>query len=333
MRFPFFHRILALSALCGVFGGTLPTKRQQPTVCNGHAELCSRPYGNITFLGSHDSYAFSTDPLIVSRDQEVDIVSQLDLGVRMLQAEGHLNDDGVLHFCHTSTRVLIYLVWIDLLVFFYYSIGCLLFDGGTVEAYLTTVKTWLDANPDEVLTFLFTNGDGLSISETWAPAFVAAGIDTVSYIPPINPMTRSDWPTLGDLISADTRVITFMDAGADGTDGPPVDYILPEFTMLWEPPFDSTDASFPCSVNRTSGPLTNEQHLNLLNHNLDVSVLGILLPNLADAATTNGVASIIADSNGCTAFTGGLAANFVLLDWVDIGEGPQAVDQLNGFSS
>ena len=40
---------------------------------------------------------------IVARDQEVDIPTQLDLGVRLLQAQAHLGDDGVIHFCHTST--------------------------------------------------------------------------------------------------------------------------------------------------------------------------------------------------------------------------------------
>lgn len=29
-------------------------------LCNGHAALCERKYGNTTFLGSHDSFAVST---------------------------------------------------------------------------------------------------------------------------------------------------------------------------------------------------------------------------------------------------------------------------------
>ncbi|KAJ3792954.1 PLC-like phosphodiesterase [Lentinula aff. detonsa] len=303
--------ILVLSTVFRTQGVALLTKRA--TVCNGHAVLCGRPYGNTTFLGSHDSYAFSSDPLALARDQEVDIPTQLGLGVRFLQAEGHLND-GVLHFCHTS---------------------CLLFDGGTVVDYLTTVKTWLDANPDEVLTLLFTNSDGLSIPDIWAPAFVAAGIDTVSYVPPTNPMTRFDWPTLGDMIDSGKRVITFMDAGADGTDGAPVDYILPEFTMVWEPPFDATDPSFPCSVDRIAGPLSTEDHLNMLNHNLDIDVFGtgVLVSDPEDASTTNGVASIIANANGCAPLAGGVAPNFVMLDFVNIGAGMQAVDQLNGVVS
>jgi hypothetical protein len=305
----FCSAIILFAAVRGTLGAALSAPAKRATVCNGHAELCSRPYGNTTFLGSHDSYAFSSDPLALARDQEVDIPTQLGLGVRFLQAEGHLND-GVLHFCHTS---------------------CLLFDGGTVVDYLTTVKTWLDANPNEVLTLLFTNSDGLSVADVWAPAFVSAGVDSYIYVPPTNPLPRSEWPTLGDLIDSGKRVITFMDAF--GTDGTSVDYILSEFTMLWEPPFDSTDPTFPCSVNRTSGPLSTEDHLNMLNHNLDVDVLGILISDPENAATTNGVASIIADANGCAPLAGGVAPNFVMLDFVNIGEGLQAVDQLNGLSS
>lgn len=32
-------------------------------MCNGHAELCDRNYANVTVIGSHDSFAFSTDAL------------------------------------------------------------------------------------------------------------------------------------------------------------------------------------------------------------------------------------------------------------------------------
>lgn len=26
-------------------------------ICNGHAELCERPYSSVTFMGAHNSYA------------------------------------------------------------------------------------------------------------------------------------------------------------------------------------------------------------------------------------------------------------------------------------
>lgn len=33
--------------------------KSRDQLCNGHAELCDRKYGNTTFLGAHDSFAAS----------------------------------------------------------------------------------------------------------------------------------------------------------------------------------------------------------------------------------------------------------------------------------
>ena len=45
-------------------------------------------------------------------------------------------------------------------------------------------------------------------------------------------MKRSDWPTLGQLIDMNKRVVVFIDYGADGSNGAVVDFILPEFQMV-----------------------------------------------------------------------------------------------------
>jgi len=58
----------------------------------------------------------------------------------------------------------------------------------------------------------------------------------------------------------------------------------------------------------------------------------ILIPDYIQAPTTNSVASILANSNGCAPYSGGKAPSFVLLDFVDIGEGMKAVDILNGLA-
>lgn len=300
-------KILSFSAL--TLGGLVPANKRA-TVCNGFAQLCNRPYGNTTFLGSHDSFAFSDDPFALARDQEVDIPTQLGLGVRFLQAQAHMNN-GVLHFCHTN---------------------CALFDGGAVVDYLTTVKSFLDANPNEVLTLLFTNPEGVSIPDVWQPAFEQSGISDLAFVPPHQPMKRSEWPTLGSMIDSGKRVVIFLDAGADGSDGAPVDYILPEFTMLWEPPFSETNSSFPCKVDRIAGPLSPQDHLSMLNHNLNIDIFGILISDPEQASTTNGIPSILANANGCAPFAGGVAPNFVMLDFVNIGNGAKAVQMLNGLA-
>jgi hypothetical protein len=285
---------------------TLSAVAPRANVCNGHAELCNRSYGDVTYFGSHDSFAFSDNAVILSRDQEVDIPTQLGLGVRLLQAQAHMND-GKLHFCHTS---------------------CILFDGGLVSDYLKTVKTFLDANPNEVLTFIFTNPEGVSVKDVWKPAFDAAGITDMAYVPPSSPVKRGDWPTLGKMIDSGKRVVVFLDSGADQSQVP---FILPEFQMVWETPFSRTDDSFPCAVDRIAGPLSTQDHMYMINHSLNVDIFGAIIPDRVSASKTNGVSSIMAEANGCKSLGGGKNPNFVLLDWVNVGQGAQAVDKLNGF--
>ena len=65
-------------------------------------------------------------------------------------------------------------------------------------------------------------------------------------------------------------------------------------SQIWETPYDVTDASFPCSVNRTSGPNTPSETMYMINHFLDYSVFGVLLPDEAEAGTTNGLTSCVA---------------------------------------
>ncbi|GLB44418.1 putative plc-like phosphodiesterase [Lyophyllum shimeji] len=249
------------------------------------------------------------DPLALSRDQEVNITTQLSLGVRLLQAQAHLNN-GELHFCHTN---------------------CLLFDGGRVVDYLKLVKSFLDANPNEVLTLLFTNPEGLSVGTVWKPAFDEAGITSLAYVPPIIPIKQSRWPTLGEMIDSGKRVVVFMDANTNTT---LVDFILPEFEMIWETPFSVTDPNFPCSVNRIHGPFTTEDHMYMINHSLNKDILdtGIIVSDPLDAATTNGITSIMDHVNDCAPLGAGRAPTFILLDFVNIGKGLVAADILNGFA-
>ncbi|KAF8518524.1 PLC-like phosphodiesterase, partial [Hysterangium stoloniferum] len=276
------------------------------TVCNGHTELCNRSYGNVRF--THDSYAFSSDPLALARNQQVDILTQLVLGVRLLQAQSHMFN-GVLHFCHTSMYLL-------------------LFNGGTVADYLSKVKTFLDNNPTEILTLLLTNPEGVSVETVWDPIFQHSGIAALAYVPPSLPVKQSDWPTLGELIQMGKRVIVFMDFNSNTTAAP---YILPEFEMIWETPFDVTNSSFTCTIDRINGPLSQTDHMNLLNHYLDLGFLNdtITIPDFIDSNTTNSVSSLIAGSNACVSLNGNRNANFLMLDWVDIGDAFNASERLN----
>ena len=49
----------AFTLLTQAYGSALaPVILPRATVCNGHEELCSRSYGNVSYVGAHDSYAF-----------------------------------------------------------------------------------------------------------------------------------------------------------------------------------------------------------------------------------------------------------------------------------
>jgi len=221
---------LTLSALF-IFGRAAPlVKREQ--LCNGHAGLCDRKYGNTTFVGAHDSFAYSSNPFALARTQEVDVSTQLRLGVRLLQAQAHKFGKDI-NFCHTS---------------------CALFNGGKVKDYFKKVKHFLDRHPNEVLTIIIANPENVS-GEEWQPIFESSGLAEMAYVPPQLPMMREDWPTLREMLDSGKRLVVFIDKGAEeGSYVPP--YLLPQFTMMWEDEYDPTDPKFPCKVDRTSGPLT-----------------------------------------------------------------------------
>jgi hypothetical protein len=162
--------------------------------CNGHAELCDRKYSNVTFIGAHNSPFVGALP---TENQLTDVTSQLDSGVRFLTAQTH-DLDGTIQLCHTD---------------------CLLLNAGTLLNYLDEIKSWLDANTNEVVTLLVTNGDSIAISE-FGTVFASAGLDTYAYSPG-STLAIGDWPTLGELISSNKRLIVFM--GMSAVSGGPVD--------------------------------------------------------------------------------------------------------------
>lgn len=140
-------------------------------------------------MGSHDSAFVGELP---QQNQNIDIQAQLDMGIRFLQAQTHhaILETNVLELCHTS---------------------CWLEDAGTLEAFLVTVKTWLDDNPNEVVTLLLTNGDSVAITE-FGDTFTSSGIDSYAFVPSSSPDTLaiSNWPTLGDLIASGKRLVVFL---------------------------------------------------------------------------------------------------------------------------
>ncbi|CAE6522201.1 unnamed protein product [Rhizoctonia solani] len=280
------------------------------TVCNGYSELCNRTFGNVTYIGAHDSYAVGSNNLAANQDYNA--TQQLTDGIRMLQVQAHLQN-GAIRLCHTS---------------------CLLLDGGSLTDYLKKVKTWLDQNPNEVISILIVNIDNQPAS-SFAAIYEAASMVDISYAPPTTTVAADKWPTLGTLIDSGKRVLTFMDNSADATAAP---YIIDEFSNIWETAYNVVDNAFPCTLNRTDG--TAEGKMGLSNHFLDkyASVLGVqsLVPDKDSLNQTNavsGVGSLGQEAQTCLALNG-KHQTFFLVDYYNYGEGSvfQVAATVNGVT-
>jgi hypothetical protein len=151
--------------------------------CNGNTALCSRSYSNVTQVGSHDSAFVGILP---TENQLLSVSDQLDAGVRFLQAQTHVSS-GELHLCHTTCGEL---------------------NAGPLTTYLSSIKTWMDSNPNEVVTLLLTNGDRKDVS-MFGAAMSNTSLDHYAYTPK-GQLTMGEWPTLQELIDGGTRLVMFL---------------------------------------------------------------------------------------------------------------------------
>lgn len=306
--------ILANSILniCEQLAPRLYHLQEQPQVgCNGHIELCNRKFSNITQIASHDAAFVGILPM---DNQNVVVTDQLKAGIRFLQAQTHLDGQGTLSLCHTN---------------------CGMKDAGSVDNFLKTIVTWLLEHPKEVVTLLLTNGDYVSI-DYFAKAFNSSGAQEVAYVPFAHHKASvlNSWPTLGELIASEKRLVAFLDSGANSS----APFILPEFDYFWETPFDTTDPGFSqCVIDRPEDlarqPKVAAQRMYIMNHFLDTNILGMDFPDRYNAKRTNAEAGggSIGVQTGLCQRLHGRPPNGVLVDYFDRGSVFKAQNALNGL--
>ncbi|KAK7522047.1 PLC-like phosphodiesterase [Phyllosticta citriasiana] len=276
-----------------------PTNTQP---CNGYVELCDRKYSNITEVCAHNSPFTRTGS--AAANQQYDVTVQLNDGIRMLQVQTHYNSTkDQFNLCHTSCDIL---------------------NAGTLDDYLADVSSWVSAHPYDVITILIGNADYVKVGN-YTRVLENSGLKPFLYEPPQIPMGLEDWPTLSEFILTGKRVLVFLDYEANQTAVP---YVMDEFSHIWETPFDPTDQSFPCTVQRPPG-LTTEQaqdHMYMINHNLnaEISLLGtsMLVPNTVGLNVTNSntteYGTLGRSANQCTNMWG-RPPNRLNVDYYNIG--------------
>lgn len=261
-----------------------PPQNTQP--CNRYVEFCKRKYSNITMVGAHNSPFVR--PGSVASNQALPVKTQLDDGVRFLQGQMHWPTNGTApHFCHTS---------------------CDLLDAGPITDWLSDIAEWVEDHPYDVVTVLLGNGN-YSDPSLYVPYIEESGITKHIYQAPFLPMGLGDWPTLENMILLGQRVVMFLDYEADQKKYP---WLMDEFSQIWETPFDPTDRTFPCVVQRPPNLKREDaqKRMYIMNHNLNAEF------NVFDIDLVVPAVAVLNETNAAEGFgSAGRAANDCESKW------------------
>lgn len=251
--------------------------------CNGDPSYCARPFDQVAVVGTHNSMSSAQDEWL-GPNQNLNVLAQLALGVRALNLDVY-EEDGELLTCHG-----------------YCSLG-----SRPLDASLSELRTWLDGHPDQVLSLTF---ESYITPAHMAASFEAAGLAHLSF-----EREPSDlWPTLDEMIEADTRLVVWTDSGG----GDPAWYADIN-QHVWETNYAYKQVEdFDCSFRRGR----EDQSYVILAHFLTSPIASEELASQANADEV-----LRERVRGCEAVD--RRPNVVLVDFVDLGHVFEVVAEIN----
>lgn len=276
---------LALS-LIACHGGDSDTDLPS-TACNGSDAVCGRRFDQVAFAGTHNAMS-NADEGWIAPNQQHPPAQQLADGIRTIVFDTHYDDNGVPSLCHG-----------------YCSLGSKpLVDG------LTELRVFLDANPREVVVLIF---ESYVTEADTAAAFAASGLITYAHAQP----QGVAWPTMGELIDANERLVVFTD---DNTVTLP--WLHYSYAYMWENPYHAESPNelySQCGVDRGDASLP----LWTLNHFLTAPLAS---PELAEQVNHD---PFLTDRVMACMEASGDFPNFVLVDFYATGDVLGLVAALN----
>jgi hypothetical protein len=267
--------------------------------CNGSQAMCGRAYDQVRYVTTHNAMSNAADGWR-QPNQKLDVPAQLRAGVHGLMLD--------LYRAGSKNQFdLVQVPDADPDASFLCHALCSLGKQPLAEG-LAEIRSFLDEHPGEVVTLIIESY--LSHMLT-AEAFDEADLTRYTYV-----HTGDTWPTLGQMIDDGTRLVVMQDKTADP--------MYPWLMNVWSHAFEThysaqTPEDFSCARNR--GDASND--LFIFNHFL-TGIFGA--PELAEQVNYNPL--LLDRINECEAFYG-TPANFVTVDFVDIGDAVSAVKVLN----
>lgn len=288
----------ALALLSTISGANAQTTQK----CNGFSALCPKKFSEVAFAVTHNAYAVGTS---IASNQNLPITQQLKDGIRGFKLTVMRNPNGadpqVIHLCHGQCG--------DNTIFA---------DGGPLKDTLTTFKTFLTANPNEVIVIFMENQKSITATDIMAD-FTSSGLADLCYA---HSEDNVAWPTLKTMITRNKRCVVFVDrvvvAGSNDV-SKSVDWFMAELGFVasnyW---LNTVDTAWTCEQHQPYDSNSKDlipRQLWLLNHMLYNNVSAtVQVPARNKIGTTNTVQSVQDHVNTCFTVNGRAQVNFLSVD-------------------
>ena len=317
-------------------GGVVdPAVSGMPTSCNGSARLCTRSVDKVVFPGAHNAMSNASIGDWMFPHHPYAIPRMLEDGVRMLALDLHfgiptggrvktdldnevgggdkieeaLGAEGVAAAMRIRNRLV---GGEDGQRSVYFCHGfCEL---GAYEAgpTLVQIRDFLAANPGEVLILVLEDYLPVAVTDS---LFKATGLFDFVYTGPVRP-----WPTLGQLVAANQRVIVFTESGQGG-----VAWLHGTVGEIQETPYTFRKLEdFSCRPNRGG----TEGSLFLINHWLETTPA----PRASNAAIVNAYDFLLRRARTCERERRHIP-NIISVDFYSVGDLVRVANTLNGIDS
>jgi len=303
--------------------------------CNGHAELCGRTLPELAFATAHNAMAAASERGWFFASHKGGLGDQLAFGIRGFQIDAyfgvpvaggvrtdrfHTMDREALaaeygeEFLAARDRVAarLGLVGEDVPRAVYLCHGFCELGATPLAEALAIFRDFLERQPREVIVIFVE--DHIPADDV-AAVFEDAGLTRWTH----THREGSVWPTLGEMIERNERLLVMAE-----NDGSGPDWYHPGFELTQETPYSfASPAEFSCEPNRG----LPESPLFQLNHWIEK-----VMPSPGDAQRVNEFEFLLKRALGCQAERG-MLPNLVAVNFYEIGHVLRVVDVLNGIAA